>query len=149
MASQPAGSQWLKERLFLPQYVLTHSSYIGNNPSIEVTSVGNIEQVYGAKYRVDIDEPLHHLEFSLKYDDLNLDFLKAVFEKIAPEQVKDFVAATPAGKYARRIGFLYEFLTGRTLDIPDAAEASFTDVLDGRLYFTAAPRLSRHHKGTR
>src|SRR5580692_9492341 len=100
MSLQPAGSQWLKERLLLPQYTLTHSSYIGNNAAIEVTSKGNIEQVYGVKYRVDVDEPLHHLEFSLKYDDLNLDFLKAVFEKITPAQVVDFVAATPAGKYA-------------------------------------------------
>lgn len=136
MLSQPAGSQWLKERLLLPQYVLTHSSYIANNPSIEVTSKGNIEQVYGAKYRVDVDEPLHHLEFSLKYDDLNLDFLKAVFEKIALEQVKDFVAATPAGKYARRIGFLYEFLTGQQIDLPVTIAGNYVDLLDSNRYIT-------------
>ena len=50
------------------------------------------------------------------------------------------------GASNRRAWFLYEFLSGRSLDIPDAAEASFTDLLDGRLYFTAAPRLSRRHK---
>ena len=55
-------------------------------------------------------------------------------------------SAAPTGAPNRRAWFLYEFLTGRTLDIPDAVEASFTDLLDDRLYFTAAPRLSRRHK---
>lgn len=136
MSLQPAGSQWLKERLLLPQYTLTHSSYIGNNAAIEVTSKGNIEQVYGVKYRVDVDEPLHHLEFSLKYDDLNLDFLKAVFEKITPAQVVDFVAATPAGKYARQIGFLYEFLIGQQVDLPATIGGNYVDLLDSDKYIT-------------
>ena len=30
-------------------------------------------------------------------------------------------------------------MTGRALDIEDAPEGSFTDLLDSRLYFTAAP----------
>jgi hypothetical protein len=134
MLLQPVGSQWLKEKLLLSQYILTHSSYIGNNPSIEVTSKGNVEQVYGTKYRVEVDEPLHHLEFSLKYDDLNLDFLKAVFEKITPEQVKDFAAATPAGKYTRRIGFFYEFLTGQQIDLKVAISGNYVDLLDSNKY---------------
>jgi fido (protein-threonine AMPylation protein) len=136
MALQPVGSQWLKERLLLPQYVLTHTSFIGNNLSIEVTSKGNIEQVYGAKYRVAVDEPLHHLEFSLKYDDLNLDFLKAIFEKITPRQVKDFVTASPSGKYARRIGFLYEFLTGQQIDLPVTIARNYVDLLDSKKHVT-------------
>lgn len=136
MSLQSAGSQWLKEQLLLSQFALTHSSYIGNNPSIEITSKGNIEQVYGAKYRVALDEPLHHLEFSLKYDDLNLDFLKAVFEKITPAQVRDFIAAVPAGKYTRKIGFLYEFLTRRQIDLPPAVAGNYVDLLDEDKYMT-------------
>jgi HsdM-like protein len=38
------------------------------------------------------------------------------------------------------------FLTRGGRAASDAAEASFTDLLDDRLYFTAAPRLSRRHK---
>lgn len=136
MSLQSAGSQWLKEQLLSPQFALTHSSYIGNNPSIEITSKGNIEQVYGAKYRVAVDEPLHHLEFSLKYDDFNLDFLSCVFEKITPAQVKDFITAVPAGKYARKIGFLYEFLTKRPIDLPPAVAGNYVDLLDDDKYVT-------------
>ncbi len=68
MISTPIGSSWLKERFSLSQFALTHSSYIGSNPSVEVTSKGNIYQVYGSRYKVVVDEPLHHVEFALKYD---------------------------------------------------------------------------------
>jgi hypothetical protein len=41
---------------------------------------------------------------------------------------------------------LYEFLTGKALDLPDAVGPSFTDLLDASRYFTSAPRPSRRHK---
>jgi hypothetical protein len=37
-------------------------------------------------------------------------------------------------------------MTGCSLDIEDAPEVGFTDLLDSRLYFTAAPVPSRRHK---
>lgn len=116
--------------------MLTHSSYIGSNPSIEITSKGNIEQVYGPKYSVAMDAPLYHLEFSLKYDDLNLDFVKAVFEKISEDEIKDYIKTTPAGKYSRKIGFLYEFITGRQLDRQTNVGGNYIDLLDEDKYIT-------------
>jgi hypothetical protein len=89
------------------------------------------------------------LGFALRHEDLDLLVLKRLFEAAPHDTVTAFVRSAPTGAPNRRAWFLYEFLTGRTLDIPDAEEASFTDLLDDRLYFTAAPRLSRRHKGTR
>jgi hypothetical protein len=83
--------------------------------------------------------------FALRHEDLDLLVLKRLFEAVPKDTVTGFVRSAPTGAPNRRAWFLYEFLTGRTLDIPDAA-ASFTDLLDERLYFTAAPRLSRRHK---
>ena len=103
MSDVPVGSLWLKERFLLDRHTLTHSSYIGSNPSMEVTSKGNIDQVYGPGYRLDKDETLHHIEFSLKYDDLNLDFMQAVMRKLSPAEVEAFIALAPQGKYSRRI----------------------------------------------
>src|ERR1700759_764886 len=111
MPIKPAGSQWLKEHYLLSGYMLTHCSYIGSNASIEMNSKGNIEEVYEIKYSPADNNPLSHLEFSLKYDDLNLDFLKAVFRKMQVKDIKAFIESSPTGKYARKIGFLYEFLT--------------------------------------
>lgn len=130
MVIKSAGSQWLKEYYALSGYALTHSSYIGNNPSVELTSKGNIEQVYGAKYAPDADTPLLHLEFSLKYDDLNLDFLKAVFQKIEVNDIVAFIKSSPSGKYARKTGFLYEFLIGRELVLTKPVTGNYVDLLE-------------------
>lgn len=136
MSLEPAGSLWLKEKYQLSRHILTHSSYIGNNPSVEVTSKGNIDQVYGPKYRVAAEDPLHHLEFSLKYDDLNLDLLRDVFKNIKPADVVQFVAPSPRSKYARRIAFLYEFLTGGLINHPGTPIGNYIDLLDEDKYVT-------------
>jgi hypothetical protein len=49
MSLKPVGSQWLKQHYNLSHYLLTHSSYIGSNESLELTSKGNVEQIYGPK----------------------------------------------------------------------------------------------------
>lgn len=136
MTIKAAGFQWLKEHYNLSRQVLTHSSYIGNNGSIELTSKGNVEQVYGPKYAPAEDSPLFHLEFGLKYDDLSLDFLKSVFERIPPDEIKDFILQSPSGKYARKIGFLNEFLTDNTLELPRPITGNYTDLLDEDRYIT-------------
>ncbi|MEO6723107.1 MAG: Fic family protein [Ferruginibacter sp.] len=136
MKLEAVGSQWLKEYYKLSRFVLTHSSYIGSKESIELTSKGNVEQVYGPKYRVAADEPLAHLEFSLKYDDLNLDFLKAVFEYIPGDSIEVFIATAYASKYKRQIGFLYEFLTGKSINLPRAISGNYFNLLEADKYVT-------------
>lgn len=136
MANKLAGNEWLKEHFGLINYSFTHSSYIGNNPSVEVTSKGNIDQVYGPKYAVAEDMPVPHIEFALKYDDLNLDFLKAVFTRIDPVQINEYIAATPNGRYARKIGFLYEFLTNKQLTLQKEVGGNYIDLLEQEKYIT-------------
>lgn len=85
------------------------------------------------------------LGFALRHEDLDLLVLKRLFEVVPTDTIAAFVRSAPTGVLNRRAWFLYEFLTGRTLDLPDA-QAGFTDLLDSGLYFTAAPLLSRRHK---
>lgn len=136
MPVKPLGSQWLKEHYNLAGHSLTHCSYIGNKGSIEVTSKGNIEQIYGPKYAPVADTPLEHIQFSLKYDDLNLDFLKTVFEKIHVSEIVAHIEASPSGKYARKIGFLYEFLSGRQLKLKKTVTGNYADLLEADKYIT-------------
>jgi Fic family protein len=136
MTPAPAGNGWLKNNFKLSDYSFTHSSYIGNNPSMEITTKGNIEQIYGPGYAVKEDTPLAHLEFALKYDDLNLDFLKTVFSKIDQKQISDYIDQTPSGRYARKIGFLYEFLTGQELSLQNTIRGNYVDLLDPEKYIT-------------
>ncbi len=136
MAIRAAGFQWLKDHYKLSGHSLTHNSYIGNNESIELTSKGNVEQVYGPKYAPSTETPLSHLEFAFKYDDISLDFLKAVFEKIPAEEVQKFVRATPFSKYARRIGFFYEFLTKNKIELARPIIANYFNLLEEDEYIT-------------
>ncbi len=137
MPNRSAGSLWLQKHYRLSRHHLTHYSYIGNNPSIELTSKGNIEQVYGISYAPNEERPFLHLEFSLKYDDLNLDFLEAVFRKIPRDEIVRSIESAPTGKYARKIGFLYEFLIGETLFLSKDISGNYTDLLDPEKYVTA------------
>src|SRR5690348_13858473 len=114
MPIRPAGYEWLKREFTLPHY-LSHNSFIGNNESIEVTSRGSVEQIYGPKYAPSADTPLHHIEFGLKYDDLNLDLLDQVFRRLDAVTISEYVQQAPRGRYTRIIGFLYEWLTGNEL----------------------------------
>jgi hypothetical protein len=96
MATQPAGSTWLQKHFNLNRHILTHSSYIGHNPSIELTSEGKVEQVYGIKCAPE-NMAINHLEFSLKYDDLNLDFLKTLWSVCRKQRLLPLFILRQAG----------------------------------------------------
>lgn len=81
--------------------------------------------------------PLDHLVFSLKYDGLDLDIFSKVFREISPEEVADFVAATPSGRFARRIGFWYEELTAREVPLRKPTTGNYELLLDPESHVTA------------
>lgn len=56
------------------------------------------------------------------------------------------VREAPTGIPARRAWYLYEILTGRTLDVDDAPTAPAIDLLDTKKHFTGKPRLSKRHR---
>jgi hypothetical protein len=70
------------------------------------------------------------LVFALKWEGIDLATLAALFKVVAPEQVAEVVRATPTGSFARRAWFLYEWLTGRELDVPDPGKVRLVPVVD-------------------
>jgi hypothetical protein len=87
-----------------------------------------------------------HLTFALRHEEIDLLILKRAFEAVPPAEVEAFVRAAPTGAVARRAWYLYEILTGRTLDIEDAPMAAAVDLLDTEGYFTGRPKLSTRHR---
>jgi len=71
-----------------------------------------------------------HLTFALKYEGLDLAVLKRLFLTTGPAAIEALVKESPTGSYARRIWFLYEWLTQTRLDLPDAAGGRYVTVLD-------------------
>jgi hypothetical protein len=88
-----------------------------------------------------------HLEFALKREGVDLSVLHALFQVVEPEDLEEFVRATPTGKYTRRIWFLYEWLTGERLDLPDAGKVRAVPAVDPELQVTLAEgELSSRHR---
>lgn len=71
-----------------------------------------------------------HLTFALKYEGLDLAVLKRLFIATGAAPIEALVRATPTGIYARRIWFLYEWLTSTRLDLTDAAGGRYVPVVD-------------------
>ncbi|MPZ76954.1 MAG: cell filamentation protein Fic [Deltaproteobacteria bacterium] len=85
-----------------------------------------------------------HLTFALKYEGLDLAVLKSLFLTTGPAEVETLVRKKPTGSYARRIWFLYEWLTGERLELPNVQGGRYVPVLDSALQWAAegenAPR---------
>ena len=71
-----------------------------------------------------------HLTFALKYEGLDLAVLKRLFLTTGPAEIEKLVRAKPTGGYARRIWFLYEWLTERRLDLPDVTAGRYIPAVD-------------------
>lgn len=70
------------------------------------------------------------LTFALKYEGLDLAVLKRLFIAVDAAAIEAIVRATPTGRYARRIWFLHEWLTGRRLALPDAQRGTYVPAVD-------------------
>jgi hypothetical protein len=87
-----------------------------------------------------------HLTFALKYEGLDLAVLKRLFAAVSPGEMENLVRAKPTGSYARRIWFLYEWLMGTLLDLPDAKAGSYVPVVDPEQQWAIASENSRRHR---
>ncbi|MBF0393655.1 MAG: Fic family protein [Alphaproteobacteria bacterium] len=86
-----------------------------------------------------------HLTFALKYEGLDLAVLKRLFLATGPGPIEDIVRDKPTSGYARRIWFLYEWLTGARLELPDAKAGRYVFALDPELQWgTEGENAPRH-----
>ena len=86
------------------------------------------------------------LVFALKWEGVDLAVLSALFTVVTAGEVTELVRATPTGAFARRLWFLYEWLTSTELDLPDPGKVRFAPVVDEALQFALPKgvRSSRH-----
>ncbi|MDQ6971796.1 MAG: Fic family protein [Mariprofundaceae bacterium] len=123
---------------------------------LDVDSPGPVAKIGGAKspdsrvyrpiYQPE-DSLAGHLLFALKHEALNLGMLKALFHACDPAELEQWIRGNPQGLQTRRAWFFYEWLTGKTLNLPDAdSKFRYVDALDEKAYYTAEPINSRRHK---
>lgn len=83
---------------------------------------------------------LEHLDFALRYEGIDLAALAAISDRMEPARIAAWITSRPSSKYARKLGFLYEWTTGREVPI-DArlVGGPYVPVLDEDTYFTGVP----------
>jgi len=145
--TRPAGYTALIDRFRLDVIPNWHQSFVATGNSHRVdTSVSVTKEIYPARYWPG-DSLGDHLEFALKYDGTNLAILASIFLAAPQKELRDYVESRPRGKYARRLWFLYELLTGLTLPVEDLKTGGYIDLLDPDEYYTAsAPRRVRRQR---
>lgn len=102
--------------------------------------------IYSKRYEL---EPTvqAHLNFAMRYENIDLLVLKRVFLSLPAEAIEQYVLSAPNSALTRRAWYLYELLTGNTLAVPDAPNVTSVDLLDTDKYFTkSSGTLSRRHK---
>src|SRR5690606_38468927 len=94
----------------------------------------HVENRYPPSYRP-ADDFAGHFEFGLKYEEIHFEFFARLFAAAGPEPIEAWCRQAPFGQYARRAGFLYEWLTGERLDIPDVGNGGYCDAISSKDYF--------------
>lgn len=133
-----AGFKWISEQTgIVPVQPFRVVSSIGPaRKSVHHDHDGVTEEVYKPQLRPDPTIP-DHLTFALKYEIIHLEFLSRLFHVIDPGILEEWIRGEPNGIFARRAGFLYEWLTGQRLDVPDAG-GNYVEALPEDKYLTAA-----------
>jgi hypothetical protein len=135
MNLRPLGYTALIQKYHLA--VMPHycSSYLLNSGVMRVERVGEqIQTFYPAKYDPGESDG-EQLGFALKYEGVHLSLLNRLFQLMPPRELCAYLIQKPTGKYARRIWFLYEFLTGHRLALPDLQQGNYTDLLEPERYY--------------
>lgn len=92
------------------------------------------------------DDAISDLKFAIRYEPLELGLLKAAFRAFGPGPLEEWVRREPSGQFARRAWFLYEWLLGETLNLPDATMGATVSVLDEGLQIGTYGQTSRRHR---
>lgn len=133
---RPAGYACLIENFGLTGMPHWHTSFVSSSGTYQSKiQDGMVTDIYPKRYWPG-DKIGNHLEFALKYDGVNLGLLNEIFAHVPREGIISYIKSRPTGKYARRIWFFYEFLTGRTLPLDDTTSGNYVEALEAKKYYT-------------
>lgn len=119
--------------LKIPRPII-RSIITGGTRKTRITDAEVLEQ-YPKPYRP-AEGLVGQLRFALRYEPVELGVYQAAFARIAKIDIERWVQSEPNGIFARRAWYLYEFLTGDILDLPDLTSGPYVDLLDPHLHIT-------------
>lgn len=139
LINDPIGALWLIQQAKIEPFArLPVVSGMATRRKTEVESeTGFRKELYPESYRP-ANSYIAHLQFHLRNEIVHLEFLQCLFQIIDKQIIQDWINAEPTGQYARRVAFLYEWLTDKQLIVPDNIGGSYVDVLSDKYLITAS-----------
>lgn len=133
----PVGAAWLSQAFGVQ--LLGRPPVVGRMGGRRATQVndGFRVETYAESMRP-APEPAAQLQFHLRHEVPHLEFLARLFQRTGPDFIQAWVQAEPTGQYARRAAFLYEWLTGQSLHVPERLGGNYVDLLDETKMVTAS-----------
>lgn len=131
-----AGYSWLAARAEITTvHALRAECIIGGSRRSEPG-----REFYPSQYRPDVGELAvqDHFRFALAHEGVHLEMLTRLFEHYGSEFIGKWIAREPTSAYARRMGFFYEWLTGRRVQGHDrVTSGNYVDAIDAGKYLAA------------
>lgn len=138
---RPLGYSYLIDRFELPARPLSLLAQLDRAiKAREDRRVGNRTVMAFERNYEPEDTLVGHLQFALRYEGVNLEVLALLFAKTGRHELDAWLASSPNSAYARRAGFLYEWLTGTRLNPNVPAKTGYVSVLDGKQQFAGDAR---------
>lgn len=145
-ANRLAGYAFITRQFNLQVLPHWHMSEVGGSQLQKIVEAdGRIREIFPNSYWPG-SVRLDHLEFALKYDGINLEILSEVFNKVKIEELAAWITSKPQGQYTRRIWYLYEWITGKQLEIADLTKGNYIDLVDKDKYYTTGEQMIRRQR---
>lgn len=129
LPEDPIGAAWLARTYeLLPTGRLPVQSRIGGRRATQISDGHRLETYLEAMRPA--ATPAAHLQFHLRHEVPHLEFLSRLFARTGPDVVQAWINTEPTGQYARRAAFLYEWLTGESLTVPERIGGNYHDAID-------------------
>lgn len=141
LPNDPIGAAWLAQAYeLLPIGRMPIHSQVGGRRATQIRDNDRLETYQEAMRPA--PEPAAHLQFHLRHEVPHLEFLSRLFAKTGPAFVQAWIDAEPTGQYARRAAFLYEWLSGDSLQVPARLGGNYADAVDSsKLVAASADRI--------
>lgn len=144
-AARPVGQLALHREFDLKVPFPAVQSYVGPGTRRTVAWLTETQEFYTPSYATD-GTPIGNLRFALKYEPLDLGVVYHALRAMGSRMLEEWVRTEPTGEYSRRAWFLYETLTGETLDLDPVRMGNYVSALDEERHFVASPRNSSRHR---
>jgi Fic family protein len=135
------GFEFVRQTLNLPAFPIEGAAASGNYTAIHRLADGTLAVPRASAPPEGSGHVVRHLLFGLRHEHLQLQVLALAAEKLDPDEILAELKSTPSGAFVRKLCYLYEAFTQRTLDTSGIeVSGPYVKLLNPDEYFTGPVR---------